>query len=52
VTTVEPDGGNLLVRIWEGPGWATGRGYSTNGTGYRTRTEMRDVKDPFGNMVM
>jgi hypothetical protein len=23
-----------------------------NGTGYRTRTEMRNVKDPFGNMVM
>jgi hypothetical protein len=25
----EPDGGNLLVRIWEGPGWETNRGYST-----------------------
>lgn len=25
----EPDGGNLLVRIWEGPGRVTGRGYST-----------------------
>jgi hypothetical protein len=27
--TVEPDGGNLHVRIWEGLGWVTGRGYST-----------------------
>src|SRR4051794_10317297 len=29
VATVEPDGGNLHVRIWGGPGWATGRGYPT-----------------------
>src|SRR5215471_13398725 len=27
--TEEPDGGNLHVRIWEGPGVAIGRGYST-----------------------
>src|SRR5262249_15399116 len=30
VPTEEPDGGNLLVRIWEGPGRVTGRGYSTS----------------------
>ena len=33
VATVEPDGGNLHVRIWGGPGWATGRGYPTPGLG-------------------
>jgi len=30
IASVEPDGGNLLVRIWEGLGRGTGRGYSTN----------------------
>jgi len=30
IASVEPDGGNLLVRIWEGLGRETGRGYSTN----------------------
>jgi hypothetical protein len=29
VATVEPDGGNLHVRIWGGPGWVTGWGYPT-----------------------
>ena len=30
MATEEPDGANLLVRIWEGLALATGRGYSTD----------------------